>query len=154
MSSKSTPWKQKLHEIIYEADTHEGKTFDIVLMIAILLSVLLVMLESVDSIEKKVFILYNSSNEIFVKIKCVDLLNIGEWFFTILFTIEYILRIISIHKPSKYIFSFYGIIDFFSTIPKYLSLFFLDTNGFLALRTLRLLRVFRVLKLARFIGEK
>ncbi len=130
-------WKQKLHEVIYEADTKAGKLFDIVLLIAILVSIAIVMLESVDEFSE------NYSSE----------LNILEWIITILFTIEYILRIICIRKPHKYIFSFYGIIDFLSTIPKYLSVFFIGTHSLVALRALRLLRVFRVLKLARFISE-
>ncbi len=130
-------WKKRLHEIIYEADTPAGKLFDIILLIAILLSIAVVMLESVNSISKE----YS------------NLLNIVEWGITILFTVEYIVRIISINKPSKYVLSFYGIIDFLSTIPKYLSLFFVGTHSLVALRALRLLRVFRILKLARFIGE-
>lgn len=137
MKEQEKNWKDKLHEIIYEADTREGKLFDIILLIAILSSVLFVMLESVEDIQTK----YG------------ELLNIGEWILTVLFSIEYILRIVSINKPAKYIFSFYGIIDFFSTIPKYLSIFFIGTHSLLALRALRLLRVFRILKLARFIGE-
>lgn len=129
-------WKVKLHEIIYEADTRQGKLFDVVLLIFILASIILVMLESVTSID----------------IKYHDLLNIGEWIVTILFTIEYIARIISVKKPLKYITSFYGIIDLLSTIPKYLSLIFVGTHALVALRALRLLRVFRILKLARYLG--
>lgn len=129
-------WKHKLHEIIYEADTSEGKLFDIILLIAILASIILVMLESVDSFDDK----YHDS------------LIIGEWIITILFSMEYIFRIISIKKPTKYIFSFFGIIDFLSTIPIYLSLIYAGSQGLVALRALRLLRVFRILKLARYIG--
>ena len=81
-----------------------------------------------------------------------DFLNISEWIITVLFTIEYILRIVAIKKPLKYIFSFYGIIDLLSTIPKYLSLIFIGSHHFAALRALRLLRVFRILKLTRYIG--
>ncbi|KOY52502.1 ion transporter [Polaribacter dokdonensis] len=129
-------WKHKLHEIIYEADTSEGKLFDVILLIAILASIILVMLESVDSFDAK----YHDS------------LIIGEWVITILFSLEYIFRIISIKKPTKYIFSFFGIIDFLSTIPIYLSLIYAGSQGLVALRALRLLRVFRILKLARYIG--
>ena len=135
-SIKKTSWKKKLHEIIYEADTKEGKIFDVILLIAILASILLVMLESVERFD----------------IKYHKLLNIGEWVITILFSIEYILRVVSIKKPFKYIFSFYGIIDFLSTIPMYLSLIFVGSQGLVALRALRLLRIFRVLKLTRYIG--
>lgn len=129
-------WKQKLHEVIYEADTREGKLFDVILLIAIIASIILVMLESVDSFDEK----YH------------DFLNISEWIITILFSIEYILRIISIRKPFKYIWSFYGIIDLLSTIPKYLSFILVGSHSLVALRALRLLRVFRILKLGRYIG--
>lgn len=130
-------WKEKLHEIIYEADTPAGKLFDIILLIVILLSVVLVMLESIGSIESKY----------------ANILDILEWVITILFSVEYIARIISVKSPKSYVFSFYGIIDFLSIIPKYISLFILGTNSLLALRALRLLRIFRILKLTRFIGE-
>jgi voltage-gated potassium channel len=130
-------WKDKLHEIIYEADTPAGKLFDVILLIVILLSVVLVMLESIGSIESKY----------------ANILDISEWLITILFSVEYIARIISVKSPKSYVFSFYGIIDFLSIIPKYISLFIIGTNSLLALRALRLLRVFRILKLTRFIGE-
>lgn len=129
-------WRNKLHEIIYEADTRHGRLFDIILIFAILASILFVMLESVESIDKE----YH------------DLLNIAEWVITILFTFEYITRIVAVKKPSTYIFSFYGIIDLLATIPKYLSLIFVGTHALVALRALRLLRVFRILKLARYLG--
>ena len=131
-----TNWKTKLHEIIYEADTPAGKLFDIVLLFVIIASIVLVMLESVKSI--------NDSYH--------DLLNILEWAITILFSVEYIARIVSVQKPIKYITSFYGVIDLLSTIPKYLSLIFAGTHALVALRALRLLRVFRILKLARYMG--
>lgn len=129
-------WKDKLHEIIYEADTPAGKLFDVILLVTILASIVLVMLESIQSIDSR----YHA------------FLNISEWVITILFTIEYILRIITVKKPLKYITSFYGIIDLLSTIPKYLSLIFAGTHALVALRALRLLRIFRVLKLARYLG--
>ena len=136
-SNQSKSWREKVHEIIYEADTPAGKLFDVLLLIVILISILLVMLESVESIEAEY----------------AAFLNISEWVITILFSLEYILRIITVKKPKVYIFSFYGIIDLLSTIPKYLSLFFVDTHSLIALRALRLMRVFRILKLTRFIGE-
>ena len=129
-------WKVKLHEIIYEADTPAGKLFDVILLIAIIASIILVMLESVKSID----------------VRFHNFLNISEWIITILFTIEYIARIITVKRPIKYITSFYGIIDLLSTIPKYLSLIFGGVHALAALRALRLLRVFRILKLARFLG--
>lgn len=128
--------KDKIHQIIYEADTPAGKWFDIILILTIILSIILVMLESVESFD----------------IKYHKVLNIAEWVITILFTIEYILRVVTIKKPSSYIFSFYGIIDLLATIPKYISLIFVGTHALVALRALRLLRVFRILKLARYLG--
>jgi voltage-gated potassium channel len=129
-------WRDRLHEVIYEADTSSGKLFDVILLVAILASIVFVMLESVSSIDAK----YHKE------------LDIAEWVITILFSIEYIARIICVRRPLKYIFSFYGIIDFLSTIPKYLSLILAGTHALVALRALRLLRVFRILKLARYLG--
>lgn len=139
MGIEQTPkkWRKKLHEVIYEADTKAGKIFDVVLLILIIVSILLVMLESVEDIDQK----YHEQ------------LYIAEWIVTILFTIEYFLRVISIKKSFKYIFSFYGVIDLLSTIPMYLSVFFAGTHTLVALRGLRLLRIFRILKLTRYIGE-
>jgi voltage-gated potassium channel len=129
--------RRRIHEVVFEADTPSGKFFDIFLLVAIVLSVIVVMLESVSNIAEnhKTILIYL------------------EWTFTIIFTLEYILRIYSIGKPLKYMFSFYGIIDLLSTIPTYLSFFFVGSHGLLILRTLRLMRVFRVLKLTRFVGE-
>jgi len=128
--------KHRLHEIIYEADTRGGKLFDVILLIAILASILFVMLESVQSIDEK----YGS------------FLDVAEWVITILFSLEYVLRIVTVKKPWKYIFSFYGIIDLLSTIPKYVSLILIDSHNLAVLRALRLLRIFRILKIARYIG--
>ncbi|ARN77818.1 ion transporter [Nonlabens spongiae] len=129
--------RKKIHEVIYEADTPMGKLFDVVLLILILLSIILVCLESVESLRK----LYS------------DEFLIAEWVITGFFTIEYILRIYSINKPAKYIFSFFGIVDLLSTIPLYLTFFFGGINALLTFRSLRLLRVFRILKVTRYIGE-
>ena len=134
LSHKS--WRTRLHIIIYGTNTPAGKLFDLILLIVILASIVLVMLESVKSIDQK----YH------------NFLNIAEWVVTVLFSIEYIARIITVKKPLKYITSFYGIIDLLSTIPKYLSLLFAGTHALVALRALRLLRVFRILKLARYLG--
>ncbi len=114
-----------------------GKAFDIVLFALIIISVILVMLESVASIDVK----YHRQLLAF------------EWIVTIFFTIEYIARVISIKKPLKYVFSFYGIIDFISTIPLYISYFFAGSQVLLAVRALRLLRIFRILKLVQYVGE-
>ncbi|TKD65856.1 ion transporter [Flavobacterium sp. ASW18X] len=130
-------WRHKLHEIIYEADTPKGKAFDVALIILIVISVILVMLETVDEFDAK----YH------------NVLWFLEWVVTVFFTVEYFARIISIKKPLKYIFSFYGVIDFLSTIPLYLSYIFAGSQVLLAVRAFRLLRIFRILKLVKFIGE-
>jgi voltage-gated potassium channel len=127
----------KLHEIIFEADTKPGKIFDVILIAAIILSVIAVMLDSVRSINN------NYGN----------LLYIVEWFFTILFSLEYLLRLFSIGRPLKYAFSFFGIVDLLAIIPTYLSLLFPGTQYLLVIRLLRVLRIFRVLKIVQYIGE-
>lgn len=132
-----TSWNKKLHDIIYEADTPAGKVFDVILLILILLSVLFVMVESIPGLSPEIY----------------EYLYYGEWVITIFFTIEYIARVITVKKPSSYIFSFYGIIDFLSTIPLYLSFILVGSNFLLTVRALRLLRVFRILKVTRYIGE-
>ena len=129
-------WRHRLHEIIYEADTPMGKRFDIALFILIVVSVILVMLESVKEIDAR----YHR------------ILLVLEWTITVLFTIEYFARIISVKKPLKYMLSFYGIIDFLSTIPLYLSYLLAGSHFLLALRSFRLLRIFRILKLGQFLG--
>lgn len=137
MDNKTEPhWKTKLHDIIYEAETPAGKLFDVILLIAIIASIILVMLESIKSFDQKFH----------------SFLNISEWVITILFSFEYIARVITVKKPIKYITSFYGVIDLLSTIPKYISLLFGGIHALAALRALRLLRVFRILKLARYLG--
>ena len=136
-SAKQRNWRIALHEIIYEADTPLGRLFDIVLLILIILSVIFVMLESVSSLD----------------IKYHEYLYIGEWVITIFFSFEYIARIITVKKPFKYIFSFYGVIDLVSTIPLYLSFILTGSSYLLTVRALRLLRVFRILKITRYIGE-
>jgi voltage-gated potassium channel len=129
---KST--KDRLYEIIFEADTRAGKIFDLVLLSVILGSVVLVMLESVHAVNNK----YNY------------ILKVLEWIITIIFTLEYLLRILIVKKPFHYIFSFYGIIDFLSVIPTYLSLLVVGSQSLMVIRILRLLRVFRILKLTRY----
>ena len=129
--------KSKLYEIIFESDTKSGKLFDVLLLAVIVLSIILVMLESVPSIEKEY----------------VGLLKIMEWSITIIFSLEYCMRIWIVAKPRIYIFSFYGVIDFLSILPSYLGLFFVGTHGLMVIRALRLLRVFRILKLNRYMSE-
>ncbi len=129
-------WRKTLHDIIYKSNTPAGKLFDIILFVIIIVSILLVMLESVSSVDKKFHYI----------------LDIFEWIITILFSIEYIARIITAKKPFKYITSFYGIVDLLSTIPKYISFVFGGIHALAALRALRLLRIFRILKLTRYLG--
>lgn len=127
-------FKQKLYEIIFEADTPEGKFFDVALLFVIIMSVVLVVLESVPSIR-------NNHH---------DTLRTLEWIITFIFTVEYVLRIWVVNKPFRYIFSFYGIIDFLSVIPTYLGLVIAGSHSFAIIRVLRMLRVFRILKLTRY----
>lgn len=137
MTKPAKPWRERLHELIFEADTSAGKAFDIVLMVAIVLSVLAVLLESVKDIRAA----YGAE------------LLVIEWFFTLLFTVEYILRLVCVRRPLGYAVSFYGIVDLLAIIPTYLSLFIYGAQSLIVVRALRLLRVFRVLKLAHFVGE-
>ncbi|MFQ5441990.1 MAG: ion transporter [Thermodesulfobacteriota bacterium] len=130
-------WRSFLHEIIFEADTPGGKAFDVLLLAAILASVLAVMLDSVEP----------------VRARYGDLLYRAEWAFTILFTVEYVLRLICVGRPSKYAMSFFGVIDFLAIVPTYLSLLFPGSQYLLVIRVLRVLRVFRVLKIVPYVGE-
>lgn len=127
-------FKKKTHEIIFEAETPKGKFFDIALIILVILSIIVVMLESVETLQ----------------IKYQKIFFILEWVLTILFSVEYILRIICVKKPFKYIFSFYGLVDLFSIVPTYLSILLPGAQGMVVIRALRLLRIFRVLKLSRY----
>ena len=128
--------RERLHEIIFEADTPEGKWFDIALLFFIILSVLTVMIETVPSMKEYMFLFY-----------------ILEWIFTIVFTIEYALRLYVVYKPMKYATSLYGIIDLLSILPTYISLFLMGTQHLAVIRALRLLRVFRIFKMGNFLLE-
>lgn len=134
-TNSRSAFKHRLHEIIFEADTGWGLVFDIVLLVAILASVIVVCLETVDSI---------SHPNLWVNL---------EWFFTILFTIEYILRLYCVKRPLKYAFSFFGIIDFVAVLPTYLALLFAGSASLTVVRAFRLLRVFRIFKLVWFLKE-
>ena len=129
--------KEKIKIIIFGTDTKAGKLFDVVLIVSIVLSIITVMLDSIVE--------YNQQYG--------HILRIAEWTFTIMFTVEYLLRIYSIRRPLSYIFSFFGIIDFLAILPTYLSLFMPGTEVFAIIRVLRVLRIFRVLKLVQFTGE-
>ena len=129
--------REKLHEIIFEAETPMGKVFDVGLLLAIVVSVLAVIFESVES----------------VHIKYGDLLLGIEWYFTILFTVEYLLRLYCVRNPAKYARSFFGVVVLLAILPTYLSFFFGGIQSLLVIRGLRLVRLFRVFKLARFSSE-
>ena len=130
-------WRSKLHQVIFEADTPAGKAFDLTLLVAILASVLVVVMESVPSVRA-------DHGRAFWA---------AEWGFTILFTIEYLLRLIAVRRPARYARSFFGIVDLLAILPTYLSVLLPGTQAFLVVRALRLLRVFRILKLGEFLGE-
>lgn len=132
-----SPLREKLHEIIFEADTFEGKAFDIALLVFIIASVIAVMLESVGWIQTQ----YSS------------VFQVLEWIFTIFFTLEYITRLYCVYRPLKYATSFFGIIDLLAILPAYLSAFVAGSNYLVVIRAMRLLRVFRILKLGQFLRE-
>ena len=133
----SGPVRRRLFEIVFHADDPVSKTFDVVLIVAILTSVLVVMLESVDSFRVD----YGSA------------LVTAEWCFTALFTVEYAVRLWVVRRPLRYARSFFGVIDLFSILPTFLSLVFPGAQALLSVRILRALRVFRVLKLANYLDE-
>jgi len=128
--------KEELYSTIFKTESKSGRMFDLILLISIIVSILIVFLDSVSSINRQ----YGYY------------LLIAEWVFTILFTIEYLFRIYATNKPLRYIFSFYGIIDLFAILPTYLSLFFVGSQYLIVIRIFRLLRIFRILKLDRYIG--
>lgn len=134
--SELKKWQQKIHEIIFGYHTAAGKIFDVILLVAIFASVLVVMLESVQGINQ----VYGSE---------LRLIELG---FTILFSLEYVARILSSPRPLKYIFSFMGLVDLLSLIPTFLSIFISGTHALSVIRFVRLIRVFRILKLTHFMG--
>jgi len=130
-------WRKVAHEVIFEAETPAGRAFDVGLFIAIVASVMVVMLESVASIRRD----YEG------------LLRVVEWTFTVVFTIEYLFRLASVARPLRYATSFFGLVDLLSIAPSYASLILPGAQALLVIRALRLLRVFRVLKLGHFLDE-
>lgn len=133
----TSSWRKRWYHIIFEADTRAGKVFDLVLLISILASLAVLMLESVPALRKSYGLLFRWL----------------EWGFTILFTLEYLLRLWVTARPRHYALSFFGIIDLLAVLPTYVALAFAGSQYFLVIRSLRLLRVFRVLKLIRFLSE-
>lgn len=137
MQTQKPSWRSKLHTVIYESNTLAGKVFDISLLLLIISSIVVVMLDSIKRLDRQYATLFYTL----------------EWTFTLLFTVEYILRLICIEKPLRYVFSFLGLIDLLSIIPSYLSIFFAGAQSLLVLRALRLLRIFRIFKLTHFLTE-
>jgi voltage-gated potassium channel len=130
-------WRLRVYTIIFEADTRSGRLFDVLLIAAILASVAVVVIDSVDSLSQR----------------HGKLLDVLEWTFTLLFTVEYIARLSCVRQPLRYATSFYGIIDLLAILPSYLVIFIPDANLLLDVRILRLLRIFRIFKLTAYVGE-
>jgi len=130
-------WRKVLFEVIFESDTPAGKWFDLLLILCIVLSVVVVMIDSVGS----------------MRAKWGGVLYAAEWLFTILFTVEYVLRLICVRRPMRYAVSFFGIIDLLAILPTYMSLVFFGSRYLAVIRVLRVLRVFRILKLGHHTKE-
>lgn len=132
-----SPWRKKIHTIVYESATPAGKAFDVALLFMIFTSIIIVMLDSISTLHAKY-------GNIFLAL---------EWIYTILFSIEFVLRLICIRKPLAYLFSFFGVIDFLSIVPTYMGLFYGGAQTLLVVRALRLLRIFRIFKLRHYVNE-
>jgi voltage-gated potassium channel len=130
-------FREKLHEIIFEAETKEGRLFDIILLIAIVINITILMFESVPGQSPEMARFY----------------YVADWFFTVFFTIEYAFRLYAVYNPAKYATSFFGIIDLLSVMPSYLSLLFPGLHSLMIIRALRLLRLFRIFKLHQFVAQ-
>ncbi|MGE0386820.1 MAG: ion transporter [Gammaproteobacteria bacterium] len=133
----AAPWRRRMYVIIFEADTRAGHAFDMALVAAIIVSVLIVIADSIDSVHRQ----YGA------------LLGAAEWFFTALFTVEYLARLACVRRPAIYARSFFGIVDLLAILPTYLAAFFPQIHALIDIRMLRLLRLFRLLKLAEYVGE-
>lgn len=130
-------WRLKLYEVIFESDTPAGRAFDKVIIAAILVSVAVVVADSVPALYQR----FRTS------------FNVLEWFFTVLFTVEYLARLASVRNQLKYALSFFGIVDLLSVLPTYLALLFPETHALIDVRILRLLRIFRIFKLTDYMVE-
>ena len=130
-------WRARLHEVIFEADTRAGRAFDLALLIAILLSIVAVMLESVADVRRQYGVV----------------LRAVEWIITVAFTIEYALRLVAVQHPWRYARSFFGVVDFLAIAPTYVALLVPEAHSLMVIRAIRLLRVFRILKLGHFLSE-
>lgn len=130
-------WRRRMYEVIFESETPAGRAFDKVIVVAILVSVAVVIADSVSVLHQR----YRTE------------FNVTEWFFTVLFTVEYFARLLSVKRQLKYALSFFGIVDLLSVLPTYLALLFPETHSLIDVRILRLLRVFRIFKLTDYIVE-
>ena len=130
------PWRARLHEIVFEADTPEARLFDVLLIIVILMSIVTVMVDSTHAADRY-----------------ANAIRVAEWGFTVVFTVEYIVRLLAVRRPLKYALSFFGIVDLLALLPSFISLFLPSGRYLITFRVLRLLRIFRVLKLGKFISE-
>jgi voltage-gated potassium channel len=135
--TQAASWRRRLHEIIFEADTPAGRAFDVALLVTIVVSVLGVVLESVRSLR-------SAYGPVFLAL---------DWLITILFTVEYVLRLVCVSRPLRFATSFYGLVDLVAVLPTYLGLLVPNSHYLLVVRALRLLRVFRILKLGAFLDE-
>jgi voltage-gated potassium channel len=131
------PWRQRLHEVIFESETPAGRRFDKWIVWAILVSVSVVVVDSVPGFH----------------LRFGTALNAAEWFFTVVFTVEYLARLVAVRWQLRYVFSFFGIVDLLSVLPTYLAIFFPETHALIDVRILRLLRIFRIFKLADYMVE-
>lgn len=130
-------WRNLWYRLIFHHEAKPERNFDLLLILAILASIAVVMVDSVASI----------------KIRWHEILFIAEWAFTILFTVEYLLRLWVVRRPWRYATSFFGVIDLLAILPTYLSLLLVGSNYLMVIRVLRLLRVFRVLKMVQYSSE-
>ncbi|MCK9604853.1 MAG: ion transporter [Methylomonas sp.] len=131
------PWREQLNEVIFGSETPAGRNFDVLLIVFIILSTLVAIIDSVESLHNQY----------------AELLNILEWVFTLLFSLEYFLRLLCVRHPWLYMRSFYGIVDLLSILPSYISLFMPGVHYAAVVRILRLLRIFRILKLSVYLNE-
>ena len=132
-----TGWRLRLYTVIFEADTRAGRLFDLTLIWLILASVAVVVLDSVEA----------------VRVQYGDLFTVLEWTFTLLFTAEYVARLVCVRQPMRYVRSFYGVIDLLAVLPTYLAVLVPGLHALIDVRVLRLLRLFRILKLGAYVAE-
>ncbi len=137
LGKPASGWRERVYNIIFEADTRAGRRFDLWLIAAIIISVLVVILDSVTVISQRY----------------THIFNVLEWLITLTFTVEYLLRLVCVRHPVRYMTSFFGVIDLLAILPTYVALFFPEAYALMDVRILRLLRVFRVLKLVPYVAE-